>query len=111
MKAAEERLRSEIGLKTDGKGRKNYSIKAGAGGGKTTILSERISRQIIAGTPIEEFVVITYTEVAAAELRDKITDKLRKIVDEKNVSDEEFDNAKRALETIELMQISTIHGF
>ena len=46
MKAAEIELRKVLELKESGKGKKNYSIKAGAGGGKTTLLSKRICRQI-----------------------------------------------------------------
>ena len=39
MKASEKDLRDALSLKIADKGRKNYSIKAGAGGGKTTLLS------------------------------------------------------------------------
>ena len=60
MKPSEKDLRAILALDTPGKGCKNYSIKAGAGGGKTTLLSSRICKQIIAGTPIDEFVIITY---------------------------------------------------
>ena len=51
-------IRDEIRLKTANKGKTNYCIKAGAGAGKTTILSERISRQLIDdGIPAEQFLV------------------------------------------------------
>ena len=50
----------------------NYSVIAGAGAGKTTMLANRISSQIMEGEPIESFAIITYTNVAADELREKI---------------------------------------
>lgn len=111
MKAAEIALRKELELKEAGKGKKNYSIKAGAGGGKTTLLSKRICRQIIEGTPIKEFVIITYTNAAAAELRDKLSDRLRDVLTSTSATDIEKKNAREALNSIELMQISTIHAF
>lgn len=111
MKAAEIELRKVLELKESGKGKKNYSIKAGAGGGKTTLLSKRICRQIIEGTPINEFVIITYTNAAAAELRDKLSDRLRDVIASTSASDSEKMNAREALNSIELMQISTIHAF
>lgn len=111
MKQTEKVVRDEIGLIIPDKGQKNYSVKAGAGGGKTTLLSHRIGNQIIAGTPIEQFVVITYTNAAAAELREKITNRLQELLDSKKLTDEQADNAIAALNSIELMQISTIHAF
>ena len=111
MKAAEIAVRKVLELKESGKGKKNYSIKAGAGGGKTTLLSKRICRQIIEGTPINEFVIITYTNAAAAELRDKLSDRLRDVIASISASDTEKKNAREALNSIELMQISTIHAF
>jgi len=111
MKAAEKELREILELKQEGKGRKNYSIRAGAGGGKTTLLSTRISRQIAAGIPIEEFVIITYTNAAAAELREKVGERLRELAASDAVTETERANAGEAQNRIELMQISTIHSF
>lgn len=107
---AEKNLRETLSLNIRGLGQKNYSIKAGAGGGKTTLLSSRISKQITDGTPIEEFAIITYTNAAATELRDRISSKLSKIITTET-DDVKRENARRALENIELIQISTIHSF
>lgn len=111
MEAKEKQIRDMLGLKISGEGRKNYSVKAGAGGGKTTLLSQRICNQLLLGTPIEEFVIITYTNAAAAELREKITVRLQQLVREGISDDMQRENATKALNTIELMQISTIHSF
>ena len=111
MNPTEIKLRQELGLDVSGAGCKNYSVKAGAGGGKTTLLSHRIVNQIIQGTSIEEFVIITYTNAAAAELREKISKRLQEVIDSGKLTEEELKNARNALNSIELMQISTIHAF
>lgn len=111
MTLAEINLRKELGLDVPGAGQKNYSVKAGAGGGKTTLLSRRIANQIIQGTPIDEFVIITYTNAAAAELREKITNRLQEVVNSGTQSAAALKYAQDALNSIELMQISTIHAF
>lgn len=111
MEAAEKQIRDTLALKIPGEGRKNYSVKAGAGGGKTTLLSQRICSQLLSGTPIEEFVIITYTNAAAAELREKITVRLQQLIREGIADGKQRENATKALNTVELMQISTIHSF
>ncbi len=111
MQQVEKELRETLELKNPGLGRNNYSVRAGAGGGKTTMLSFRICEQILEGTPIEEFVTITYTNAAAAELREKITTRLRKTIEEGISDPVRLNNAQKALNNIELMQISTIHSF
>ena len=111
MLQAEKELRDSLTLKQPGTGRINYSVKAGAGGGKTTMLSFRICEQILEGTPIEQFVIITYTNAAAAELREKITTRLRKRIEDGISDPVQLANAQKALNNIELMQISTIHSF
>ncbi len=111
MNIKEQDLREVLKLQKPGEGCKNYSIKAGAGGGKTTLLSHRICKQIIDGTPIDQFVIITYTVAAAMELRAKISDRLLETSVSATSSDEEKNRAREALNSIELMQISTIHAF
>ena len=111
MTPTEKNLRAELGLDVPGKGHKNYSVKAGAGGGKTTLLSHRIGNQIAHGTPIEEFAIITYTNAAAAELREKITVRLQEMINSGALTAAELSNVTAALNSIELMQISTIHAF
>ena len=47
-------------------------VSAAAGSGKTRVLVERLLDRVEGGTPIDRFLVITYTNAAAAELRDRI---------------------------------------
>lgn len=110
MNPDEQNNRDILELKKPGSGQINYSVKAGAGAGKTTMLSERISQQIRQGVPANRFVIITYTNAAANELREKITGKLRTLLDS-GLQESEKDNVRKALDSMELMQISTIHSF
>lgn len=111
MNTNEKTLRQTLGLKIAGQGHKNYSVKAGAGGGKTTMLSQRICMQILEGVPIDKFAIITYTNAAAAELKGKIARQLEKKLKEGISDPARRVIAEEALNSIELMQISTIHSF
>lgn len=111
MEKMEQELRQILELQETDKGHCNYSVVAGAGAGKTTMLSKRISQQILNGEPIDKFVIITYTNAAAAELREKITGNLQQLLDNGITKTQERENVEKALHSIELMQISTIHAF
>lgn len=54
----------------------NALISAGAGCGKTFVLTERILRLIKQGDSITDFAVLTFTNMAAAEMKDRIAKKL-----------------------------------
>ena len=47
-------------------------VSAAAGSGKTRVLVERLMGYVEAGEDIDRFLVITFTNAAAAELRDRI---------------------------------------
>lgn len=56
-------------------------VSAAAGSGKTAVLVERIMSQIMDGEnpkDIDEFLVVTFTKAAAAQMREKIADKISK---------------------------------
>ena len=46
-------------------------VSAAAGSGKTKVLVERLMRYVDRGADIDQFLVITYTRAAAAELRSR----------------------------------------
>ena len=54
----------------------NLFVEAGAGTGKTRALVERVLALVLNGRPIERIVAITFTEKAAAELRDRVREAL-----------------------------------
>lgn len=83
---------------------KHVCVTAGAGSGKTTVLVERYLKILREGnaTP-REIVAITFTEKAAAEMKERVINRLN----------EEEDRGKRErfLEQMNTAHISTIHAF
>lgn len=55
-------------------------VSAAAGSGKTKVLTERLFRMVRQGAHVDEFLIITYTKAAAAELRSKIAKELTRLV-------------------------------
>lgn len=53
-------------------------VSAAAGSGKTFVLVERLFSQVAEGANLDDFLIITYTRAAAAELRGKIAAALNK---------------------------------
>jgi len=75
-------------------------LDANAGSGKTSVLVERFVRSVLDdGIDVSAILTITFTEKAAAEMRDRIRARLRALG---------ADDAARATEGA---YISTIHGF
>jgi ATP-dependent helicase/nuclease subunit A len=75
-------------------------LDAGAGSGKTSVLVERFVRAVLVdGVDVSAILTITFTEKAAAELRDRIRLRLREL------------GADEAARQTEGAFISTIHGF
>ena len=50
----------------------NYAIEASAGTGKTYTIKEIVKKLVLNGVPLDKILVVTYTEKAAGELRDRI---------------------------------------
>lgn len=55
----------------------NIIVSAGAGSGKTAVLSERVLRKVKDGVDIDKLLVLTFTNAAAAEMKERIRKKLR----------------------------------
>ena len=58
---------------------KNIIVSAGAGSGKTAVLTERVIRKLKDGVHINEMLILTFTKAAAAEMADRIRKKIKKI--------------------------------
>ena len=82
-------------------------VSAAAGSGKTRVLIDRLLRKIADGANIDDFLIITYTNAAAAELRAKIFAALS----ERLAVQPENRHLQRQLTRIYLTQISTVHAF
>lgn len=72
---------------------KNYAVTASAGTGKTYTIVEIVNKLVDLGVPLDKMVIVTYTEKAAGELRDRIR---KKVGDRYNV---------------DTASIGTIHSF
>ncbi len=67
----------------------NVIVSAGAGSGKTAVLSERVLRKVKENTHINEMLILTFTKMAAKEMKDRIKKKLieNKLYDEVELLD------------------------
>ena len=82
---------------------KNILVSASAGTGKTTVMIERIANSILSGeTRLDRLLVVTFTEMAAYEMKKRLADKLSASKDK---------DVLNQLSKIELCDISTLHSF
>ena len=56
----------------------NVIVSAGAGSGKTAVLSERVLRKVKDGIPVNKLLILTFTKAAAKEMKDRIRRKIKK---------------------------------
>lgn len=102
---------------------KHWVLEASAGTGKTFTLEHLVVDLVLsAGLPLEQIVIVTFTEAAALELRRRIRQKLQELRDlqedrfEPGRAHWELDDAARAkldaaLQAFDRTVISTIHAF
>ena len=74
----------------------NILVSAGAGSGKTAVLSERVIHKIEHGIHVNELLILTFTKAAASEMKDRIR---KKIASNPELKDEL--NSINSLNTIE----------
>lgn len=55
----------------------NIIVSAGAGSGKTAVLSERVLRKLKEGVSINELLILTFTNAAAKEMKERIRKKIK----------------------------------
>ena len=85
-------------------------VSAAAGSGKTKVLVDRLMKYIMDPSDpcsIDDFLMITYTKAAAAELRGKIAAKLS----EHLAQDPDNRHLQRQMQRLYLAKISTVHAF
>ena len=85
-------------------------VSAAAGSGKTKVLVDRLLSYLtdpIAPANLDDFLIITYTKAAAAELRGKIAAKLT----EKIAEQPEKRHLQQQIQRLHLAKISTVHSF
>ena len=85
-------------------------VSAAAGSGKTKVLVDRLMSYLtdpVEPANIDEFLIITFTKAAAAELRGKIASKLS----ERIAQDPENRHLQQQLQRLYMTNISTVHSF
>jgi len=86
----------------------NILVAAAAGSGKTAVLVERIIEKILKDKiDIDKLLVVTFTNAAASEMRERVLDAIYKKLD-KNPEDE---NLQKQIVLLGKSNICTIHSF
>lgn len=78
----------------------NILVSAGAGSGKTAVLSERVISLLNEGIKINQLLILTFTNAAALEMKERIFKKMQ-----------EHENLHDQLELIESSDITTFDAF
>ena len=78
----------------------NIIVSAGAGSGKTAVLSERVIRILQEGVHVNELLILTFTRKAAFEMKERIRKKISKI-----------DNLRDELNYLDTSYITTFDSF
>lgn len=105
-------------------------LSANAGSGKTKVLTDRVARLLLNGTPPQRILCLTYTKAAASEMQnrlfkrlgewamlpsDELTKELSKLGENVSAHDDLLARARRlfarAIETPGGLKIQTIHAF
>ncbi|MFW6319000.1 MAG: UvrD-helicase domain-containing protein, partial [Bacillota bacterium] len=81
---------------------KNILVSAGAGSGKTAVLSERVVQKVRQGVPVDQLVVLTFTNAAAKEMTIRIRKKLQS---------DSSPYAKAAIEKLDSTHIQTFDSY
>ena len=79
---------------------KNIIVSAGAGSGKTAVLTERVIRKLREGIKINELLILTFTNAAAQEKKERIRKKISK-----------YDDLKENLDYLENAYITTFDSY
>ena len=79
---------------------KNILVSAGAGSGKTAVLTERVLEKLKTGIHIDELLILTFTNAAALEMKERIRNKIK-----------ECHDLKEELKRIDAAYITTFDSF
>jgi len=77
----------------------NIIVSAGAGSGKTAVLTERTIRKLLNGTSVNRLLILTFTNAAAAEMKERIRKAIKKA------------NLKEQLDYLDSAYITTFDSF
>lgn len=87
-------------------------VDAGAGSGKTRILVERVAAILEnKEAKLEEIAAITFTEKAAAEMKERLRRAFREKASAPRITPDEMSRWRNLERSVEMARISTIHSF
>lgn len=92
-------------------------IEASAGTGKTFTIQLMVAKMIKEKVPLKKILIVTYTEKAAGELKDRIRKKINEVLEKKQISkdlpvnENELSLFKTAYQDVDNAAIFTIHSF
>ncbi|MBZ4662708.1 MAG: hypothetical protein JG776_390 [Caloramator sp.] len=90
---------------------KNIALHAGAGSGKTRVLTRRFLRLLIeGGADVDDIVAITFTKKAALEMKERVIDLVNKFIEQEK-DRKKRDALRKIKEELPLANISTFHSF
>ena len=108
FQAADEQSRAIIRESLD----ETLFVEASAGTGKTTSLVDRVVNLVASGrTTLDRLAAITFTESAAAELRDRIRQQLELAGDDDTRGEEERRRCRQGAADLDQAAIRTLHAF
>ena len=92
----------------------NILVAAAAGSGKTAVLVERIIQKIIKDeVDIDKLLVVTFTNAAAAEMRERVLEAIYKKLDEfeksKEENDKTYNHLQRQITLLSKAHICTVY--
>lgn len=90
-----EAIQSPIGL---------ILVNAGAGSGKTSVLTERVVQRLLEGKKLSQLLVVTFTRKAAIEMKERVRNRINELADE-------HPQLLEQLALLDSASISTIDGF
>ncbi len=80
----------------------NILVSAGAGSGKTTVMTERVTNLVGEGVPIDRFLVLTFTDAAANSMKSRIR---------KKIEESENPEIRESLSKVDEAHIETFDAF
>ena len=90
----------------------NILVAAAAGSGKTAVLVERIINKIInEKIDIDSLLVVTFTNAAASEMKERILNAIYKIIDNRETDEQTILHLERQITLINKAEICTIDSF
>ena len=87
-------------------------VEASAGTGKTTSLVERMVNLVATGrTTLDRIAAITFTEAAAAELRDRVRQRLEEAATDQEISSQARNLCRQGVSDLDQATVCTLHAF